>query len=73
MNSIRPAAAAVIAKFSFRVENEWIGGGHNRTTIKNFYGSQQDHKRKEPFVLDADEPPILLGGDKKVPTRWNTS
>jgi len=56
--------APVIAKFRFRAENEWMGGGHNRTTIKNFYGTQQDHKRKEPFVLDADEPPILLGGDK---------
>ena len=46
-------------------ENEWMGGGHNRTTIKNLYGTQQDHKRKELFVLDADEPTILLGGDKE--------
>lgn len=57
-------AAPVIAKFKFRAENQWMGGGHNRTMIKNFYGTQQDHERKEPFVLDADEPPILLGRDK---------
>lgn len=55
--------APVIAKFRFRAENQWMGGGHNRTTVKNFYGTQQEHERKEPFVLDADEPPLLLGRD----------
>ena len=55
--------APAIATFPFRASNEWIDGGHNRTTIKNFYGTQQDHERKEPFVLDADEPPLLLGND----------
>jgi uncharacterized OsmC-like protein len=53
----------VIATFKFRANNKWIDGGHNRTTIKNFYGTQQDHEHKEPFVLDADEPPLLLGKD----------
>ena len=53
----------VIATFKFKAENQWVDGGHNRTTIKNFYGTQQDHERKEPFVLDADEPPLLLGND----------
>jgi uncharacterized OsmC-like protein len=53
----------VIATFKFRAKNKWMDGGHNRTTINNFYGIQQDHKRKEPFVLDADEPPLLLGRD----------
>lgn len=57
-------AAPVIATFKFRAENQWMGGGHNRTMIKNFYGTQQDHERQEPFMLDADEPPILLGKDK---------
>ena len=55
--------APVIAKFKFRAKNQWIDGGHNRTTLKNFYGTQQDHEHKEPFVLDADEPPLLLGKD----------
>ena len=55
--------APVIAKFKFRAENRWVDGGHNRTTLKNFYGTQQDHEHKEPFVLDADEPPLLLGKD----------
>jgi uncharacterized OsmC-like protein len=56
--------APVIATFRFRAENKWQDGGHNRTTIKNFYGTQQDHERPQPFVLDADEPPILLGRDR---------
>lgn len=53
----------VIARFKFRASNRWMGGGHNRTTVGNFYGTQQEHERREPFVLDADEPPLLLGKD----------
>jgi uncharacterized OsmC-like protein len=54
----------VIATFKFRANNEWLDGGHNRTTIRNFYGTGQEHERKKSFVLDADEPPILLGEDQ---------
>lgn len=61
INAIKKAP--VIATFKFKADNQWMGGGHNRTTIKNFYGTQQNHKHKEPFVLDADEPPLLLGRD----------
>jgi uncharacterized OsmC-like protein len=54
-----------LAKFQFRATNTWINGGHNRTTIKEFYGvGKEDTTRTEPFVLDADEPPVLLGEDK---------
>lgn len=53
-----------IAKFKFRATNEWIHGGHNRTTVKDFYGAQQDHDHLSPFVLDEDEPEVLLGEDK---------
>ena len=51
----------VIAKFKFRARNEWFHGGHNRTTIKDFYGIEKDHKHEAVFKLDADEPPLLLG------------
>ena len=54
----------VIAKFKFRAENEWIEGGHNRTTIKDFYGIQKEHRHEATFKLDADEPPLLLGTGK---------
>jgi uncharacterized OsmC-like protein len=53
-----------LASFKFRLSNQWIDGGHNRSTIKNFYGlSEEQTARTEPFILDADEPPLLLGKD----------
>lgn len=54
-----------IASFRFRNRNRWLGsGGHNRSEIKDFYGAhEEDATRSEPFVLDADEPPVLLGED----------
>ena len=54
-----------IAKFQFRAKNRWLGGGHNRSEIKGFYGAcQEDDTRTEPFVLDNAEPPVLLGEDQ---------
>ncbi|GKT09709.1 OsmC family protein [Desulforhabdus sp. TSK] len=52
-----------IAKFKFRVRNQWISGGHNRTTITDFHGAKQDHPHEKPFEEDADEADILLGED----------
>ena len=53
-----------LAKFQFRATNSWIHGGHNRTTIKEFYGvGKEDTTRTKPFVFHADEPPVLLGED----------
>jgi uncharacterized OsmC-like protein len=54
-----------IARFKFRAHNKWIDGGNNRSTIKDFYGAcQEDTSRSEPFVMDNDEPAVLLGTDK---------
>jgi uncharacterized OsmC-like protein len=51
-----------LARFQFRARNRWINGGHNQTTVKEFYGAgQEDLSRAEPFVLDAAEPDVLLG------------
>ena len=55
--------APVLGKFKFRANNKWINGGYNQTTIKNFHGIQQEHDHADPFKLDADEPPLLLGED----------
>jgi uncharacterized OsmC-like protein len=56
------SAEPALARFQFRARNRWIDGAHNRTTIKEFYGAgREDTSRTEPFVLDADEPPVLLG------------
>jgi len=57
-------ANPALADFRFYQTNSWLGGGHNRSTIQNFYGAGQEQtQRREPFVLDADEPPLLLGED----------
>jgi len=54
-----------LAQFKFRTTNKWIDGAHSRTTVKNVYGlAEEQPSRTEPFVLDADEPPFLLGTDQ---------
>ena len=50
-----------LARFRFRARNVWVQGGHNRTTITGFYGACESHTYDEPIVLEADEPPALLG------------
>jgi uncharacterized OsmC-like protein len=53
-----------LARFQFRAHNEWIDGGHSRTTIQGFYGAgQEDASRSRPFIVEGDEPPVLLGGN----------
>jgi uncharacterized OsmC-like protein len=53
-----------LARFQFRASNRWIGGAHNRSTIKGFYGAGgEDTTRAEAFAIDAGEPAILLGSD----------
>jgi uncharacterized OsmC-like protein len=47
----------------FRVHNRWINAGHNRASINGYYGAKQEFSRPEPFVIDADEPPVLAGTD----------
>jgi len=50
--------------FQFRASNRWLGGAHNRSTIRSFYGAgQEDDSRAEAFVIDAGEPAVLLGVD----------
>lgn len=53
-----------LAHFQFRANNQWQDGGHNRTNVKNYFGTCQEIERERPFELDADEPPALLGKDK---------
>ncbi len=54
-----------LARFKFRAKNEWINGAHSRTTVHQFYGAGQEHREEnEPFVMEGDEPPVLLGENK---------
>lgn len=55
---------AEIAKFKFRNSNRWITGGLNRSTISGYYGALEERTRKNSFVVDNDEPPVLLGHDR---------
>ena len=51
-----------LATFRFRATNTWQGGGRSTTRIREFYGAgQDDTSRDEPFTLEGDEPPVLLG------------
>src|SRR4051812_108701 len=54
---------ASIAKFKFRISNEWVDGGQNRSTVGAFYGAGQEQSRVKQFVLGADEHQVLLGKD----------
>ena len=58
-------AQPALGKFKFRARNRWEMGGYNRTTIKGFYGAGEEHGTEHRnFVLEADEPPVLLGEDR---------
>jgi uncharacterized OsmC-like protein len=53
-----------LARFQFRAHTEWLEGGQSRTTIKDFYGAgQEDTSRSEPYRMEGDEPPVLLGNN----------
>jgi uncharacterized OsmC-like protein len=52
-----------LAQFKFRARNEWDTGGHNVATVDTFHGTCQEMEHKQPFVMHADEPPVLLGKD----------
>ena len=54
-------ATPAIAKFKFRVRNQWVDAAQNRSTADTFYGAGQEQSHATPFVLEADEPQVLLG------------
>lgn len=56
-------AAPAIAKFKFRISNEWSGASHNCSTVDSYFGAGQEHRRQKPFKLQSDEPEVLLGTD----------
>lgn len=54
-----------LARFKFRSHTGWRGGGRCATQIQSFYGAgQEDSSRTEPFILEGDEPPVLLGSNQ---------
>jgi uncharacterized OsmC-like protein len=56
-------ATPSIAKFTFRIRNQWETGSRNCSTVAKFTGANQELSHPKPFTLEADEPAILLGKD----------
>lgn len=56
-------ATPTIAKFRFRLKNEWSGGSRNRSVVEDFDGGGEQTPHAQPFELEADEPALLLGSD----------
>jgi uncharacterized OsmC-like protein len=52
-----------LATFTFRAVNEWIDGAQNKTVVHRFDGGNEQVERDRPFVIQSDEPHILLGAD----------
>ncbi|NJD78166.1 MAG: OsmC family protein [Candidatus Methanoperedens sp.] len=53
-----------IARFQFRTDTEWVSGGHSRSSAQGFFGAgTEDSSRKKPFIIEGDEPPVLLGSN----------
>lgn len=57
-------ADAELGKCNFRITNRWVNGGHNRVTVKDFYGAKQEIRHARPFDLEEDEPEMLAGTDQ---------
>ena len=52
-----------LAQCKFRLRNRWIGGGHNRSTVADFFGAGRENAHQGTFEFDSDEPPVLAGED----------
>lgn len=59
------AKEPVLAEAQWRATNEWLGGSHNRSAMRGFSAlGREDDSRAEPFLAEADEPPVLLGENR---------
>jgi uncharacterized OsmC-like protein len=57
-------ADPTLGNFTFRATSTWRDGTHNTGRIHGFtQAGQADESRTEPFVLEGDEPPVLLGNN----------
>jgi len=54
-------------KFTFRANNRWINGAQSQSSIQGFIaGGKENTDRKEPLLVDADQPEFL-GGQNSAP------
>ncbi|MBW3562279.1 MAG: OsmC family protein [Actinobacteria bacterium] len=53
---------ANVGSFTFRASSSWKDGTHNVGEIGRFlHAGEEDESRQQPFRLEGDEPPVLLG------------
>lgn len=53
-----------LGRFTFRAKSSWEDGTHNVGEIAGFsHAGAEDKSRAAPFVLQGDEPPVLLGSN----------
>lgn len=53
-----------LGAFTFRAKSSWMDGTHNVGEIAGFtHAGGEDQSRAAPFVLQGDEPPVLLGAN----------
>jgi uncharacterized OsmC-like protein len=51
-----------LASFTFRASTSWKEGMHSVGRVDGFlHAGEEDKSRAAPFVLEGDEPPVLLG------------
>ena len=54
-----------VGTFTFRASSVWKDGTYNVGAIRPFlHAGQADTSRSDSFVLEGDEPPILLGSNR---------
>jgi uncharacterized OsmC-like protein len=56
--------APELGSFQFRIRNRWIGCGQNRSEVLSFSAGGKEVQHNSRFLLEADEPEVLLGADK---------
>lgn len=54
-----------LGSFTFRATSTWKDGTYNTGSIGSFvHAGNEDDSRSASFVLEGDEPPVLLGSNK---------
>jgi uncharacterized OsmC-like protein len=54
-----------LASFTFRARTSWNEGTSSTAAIGSFlHAGEEDATREQPFTLEGDEPPVLLGHNK---------
>lgn len=69
MDAIEDTVSAIreapeLGESRFHIHNKWIRGGHNHSTVTDFFGAGQTIPHKQTFEMDADEPPVLGSEDQ---------